>query len=73
MPVRISKGAGVTLANPVTFKITPLTVSQALAMGIIESSDLPPISRVSPNRAGKIVFEIEVKNSAVGRGARRRR
>ena len=34
-PVRINKEFGTRLANPVTLRITPLTVDDALAQGII--------------------------------------
>ncbi len=53
MPVKVSRGTGVTIANPITLRITPLTVQQALDRNLIEESSLPVISFISPNRAGK--------------------
>ena len=52
--VRISKNhEEFTLANPVTFRITPLTVQQALDRGIIDSYPTPDDENVSPSRAGE--------------------
>ena len=48
MPVAVTKN-NVQLANPVSFTITPLTVSQALDKNII--SDFIPENFDSPNRA----------------------
>ncbi len=53
MPVKVSRGTCVTIANPVTIRITPLTVEQALERNLIDESSLPVISFISPNRAGK--------------------
>ncbi len=53
MPVKVSRGTGVTIANPITLRITPLTVQQALERNLIDESSLPVISFISPNRAGK--------------------
>ena len=50
--VKISKNQEFTLANPVTFRITPLTVQQALVRGIIDSYPTPDDENVSPSRAG---------------------
>ncbi len=53
MPVKVSRGTDVTIANPITLRITPLTVDQALSRNLIDESSLPAISFISPNRAGK--------------------
>ena len=53
--VEISKNPGFTLANPVTFRITPLTVQQALDRGIIDSYPTPDDENVSPSRAGELL------------------
>ena len=50
MPVIISKEAGVFIANSVEFRITPLTVQQALNQSVIASFE--PLDPNSPNRAG---------------------
>ena len=47
MSVGIGKSVGISLANPVTFVVSPLTVDQALDRGIISSF---PVDSV---RAGK--------------------
>ena len=52
--VRISKSLEFSLANPVTFRITPLTVQQALDRGIIDSYPTPDNENVSPSRAGEL-------------------
>ncbi len=54
MPVRVSTSSAVAIANPITLRITPLTVNQALEMNIIKRSSLPAFSFISPNRAGNI-------------------
>ena len=46
-PVRILKDRAIRLANPVTFRIIPLTVDQAIAQGIIDM-DFPPEEGLSP-------------------------
>ena len=51
--VKISKRKKFTLANPVTFRITPLPVQQALDRGIIDSYPTPDDENVSPSRAGE--------------------
>ena len=51
MEVLITKGSGIQLANPVYFRITPLTVEDALARGVI--SEFEPENGYSPNRASK--------------------
>ena len=50
MPVVISKRVGVIIANPVEFRVTPLTVQQALDQEIINFFE--PQNPLSPNRAG---------------------
>lgn len=50
MPVRIAKLADVVLANPVTFRVSPLTVEQALDMNVISS--FPFENFRMPDRAG---------------------
>ena len=52
LEITIAKNQYVTLANPVTVRITPLTVPEALDRGIITTFD--DDDRFSPNRAGKI-------------------
>ena len=51
MEVLIYKGGGIQLANPVYFRVTPLTVEDAIARGAI--SEFEPENRYSPNRASK--------------------
>ena len=53
MPVRVLKNQSTFLANPVTFKLTPLTVAAAQSRGII--GDFPD-DEISPNRARKIAI-----------------
>ena len=43
----------ITLANPVTFRVTPLTVQQALDRGIIDTYRTPDDENVSPSRASE--------------------
>jgi hypothetical protein len=50
MPVFIAKGTG-TLANPVVFRVTPLTVQEAEAQGVTTFTR-PPNNRYSPSIAG---------------------
>ena len=57
LEITIEKNQDVTLANPVTVRITPLTVPEALARGIITSFDDDDI--LSPNRAGIINYNAE--------------
>ena len=54
IPVRITKDENMVLANPVTFRLTPLTVDAALERGII--SEFPVEDPRSPNRASKTPF-----------------
>ena len=52
MEILITKGSGIQLANPVYFRVTLLTVEDALARGVIDSfGDENPFS---PNRASKL-------------------
>ena len=57
LEITIAKDQDVTLANPVTVRITPLTVPEALARGIITTFD--DDDSLSPNRAGKITYNAE--------------
>ena len=57
LEITIAKNQDVTLANPVTVRITPLTVPEALNRGIITTFD--DDDRFSPNRAGKITHNAE--------------
>ena len=50
MPVIISKREYVFIANPIIFRIIPLTVRQALDRHVISSFE--PLDLNSPNRAG---------------------
>ena len=54
----ITKGSGILLANPVYFRVTPLTVKDALARDIIgsEFEQENPDSHFSPNRASKNIL-----------------
>ncbi len=58
MPVKVFKGTDVNIANPITLRITPLTVEQALERNLISSGIcyLPAISFISPNRASKEII-----------------
>ena len=57
LEITIAKNQDVTLANPVTVRITPLTVPEALASGIITTFDDDDI--LSPNRAGNHLLSIQ--------------
>ena len=50
LEITIAKNQDVTLANPVTVRITPLTVPEAFDRGIITTFDEDDL--LSPNRAG---------------------
>ena len=54
MEIAISKNPDVFLANPIRFRITPLTVQQALDRGIIDTvpDAIGLLDPRSPNRAG---------------------
>ena len=54
MEMLITKGSGTQLANPVYFRLTPLTVGDALARGVI--SEFDDENPYSPNRASKNVL-----------------
>ena len=54
MPVFISKQAGVFTANPVEFRVTPLTVQEAFDQGVEPS--LRRLDRYSPDRAGECIL-----------------
>ena len=56
MPVLIEKDQDITLANPVLFRIIPLTAQQALDQGFITPADLPAENPIAPNRAGLNVY-----------------
>ena len=56
MEMLITKGSGTQLANPVYFRLTPLTVGDALARGVISEFDENPENPYSPNRASKNVL-----------------
>ena len=53
LEIIVLKNKDVTLSNPVTVRITPLTVPEALDRGIITTFD--DDDRLSPNRAGKCI------------------
>ena len=55
MEVLITKESGIQLANPVYFRLTPLTVKDALNRSVISSEfeQDHPDNRYSPNRASK--------------------
>ena len=52
MPVLVAKDPSQRLANPVTLRVTPLTVDAAVRRGIIEDT-IVPNNNISPNRARK--------------------
>ena len=56
MEVLIIKGSSIQLANPVYFRVTPLTVGDALARGVI--SQFEAENPFSPNRASKLLASI---------------
>ena len=58
LEITIAKNQDVTLANPVTVRITPLTVPEALASGVITTFD--DDDSLSPNRAGKITYDLHI-------------
>ena len=60
MPVFITKGVG-TLANPVTFRVTPLTVIEAEVRGITNFTR-PPNDANSPSTAGVHATLISIDN-----------
>ena len=52
MPVLVAKDPSQRLANPVTLRVTPLTVAAAIARGIVNETIIPN-NENSPNRARK--------------------
>ena len=50
MPVRVAKDPSQRLANPVTLRVTPLTVDEAVRRGTVEDT-IVPNNVISPNRA----------------------
>ena len=52
MPVLVAKDPSQRLANPVTLRVTPLTVDEAVRRGIVDDS-IVPNNENSPNRARK--------------------
>ena len=52
MPVLVAKDPSQRLANPVKLRVTPLTVAEAVARGIVKDS-IVPNNNFSPNRARK--------------------
>ena len=55
MPVKITKEQNVLLANPVTFKISPLTVAAALSRSLSVSDEAQMIYPDSPVQASKLM------------------
>ena len=51
LEITVLRNQDITLANPVTVRIAPLTVPEALARGIINTFD--DDDNLSPNRAGE--------------------
>ena len=58
MTVNIQKET--ILANPVTFRIAPLTVEEALNRSLIATSHFPSEDARSPNRAGEFYLHVTV-------------
>ena len=52
IPLRVERDPSTRLANPVTVRVTPMTVAMAIQRGIIDDSF--PDSVISPNRARKL-------------------
>ena len=53
IPVRITKGPDVQIANPVTFRVSPLTVANALARSLDVPAEAQVIDIDSPIQASK--------------------
>lgn len=53
MPVKITKEQNVKLANPVTFRVSPLTVAAALNRSLNVPVEAQEINKDSPIQAGK--------------------
>ncbi len=52
MPVIVSKELSIILANPITIRLTPMTVDQALQEDIITEDMIGEYNEISPKRAG---------------------
>ena len=63
MPVKISKNQDVLLANDAVFRVTPLTIDQALARGVLLSYIEPLDEDVSPSKAGALCHSVYFANS----------
>ena len=59
MPVLVAKEPNQRLANPVTLRVTPLTVDAAVRRGIVEDT-IVPNNDISPNRARKSYWTLVV-------------
>ena len=58
MPVRVAKfPPDIRLANPVSLRVTPLTVDAAVRRGIVEDT-IVPNNEISPNRARKSYYTL---------------
>ena len=57
MPVRVAKNPDIRLANPVSLRVTPLTVDAAVRRGIVEDT-IVPNNVISPNRARKSYYTL---------------
>ena len=55
MPVKITKEQNVLLANPVTFKISPLTVAAALSRSLSVSDEAQMMIPDSPVQASELM------------------
>ena len=56
MPVRVAKfPPDIRIANPVSLRVTPLTVNEAVQRGIVEDT-IVPNNVISPNRARKSYY-----------------
>ena len=65
LEVKISKDQSITLANPVTFRITPLTIDKArVELGIDFTID-PETDNVSPVRAGNEIISHFLRSAVV--------
>ena len=58
MPVGVAKfPPDIRLANPVSLRVTPLTVNEAVRRGIVEDT-IVPNNVISPNRARKSYYTL---------------
>ena len=68
LEILITKGSGIQLANPVYFRVTLLTVEDALTRGVISEFDAE--NPFSPNRAGKhrvlLFFSFTIDSQRMG-------